>query len=38
MGTMKDLGKNLIMNKLTSKMGLGLNPIGIGWFSIIGSV
>ena len=30
MGTMKDLGKNLIMNKISSKMGLGLNPIGIG--------
>jgi len=29
-GTIKDLGKNLIMGKLTSKMGMGLNPIGIG--------
>ena len=30
MGSIKDLGKNLIMNKISSKMGLGLNPIGIG--------
>jgi len=30
MGSIKDLGKNLIMNKLTSKMGMSLNPIGIG--------
>ena len=30
LGSIKDLGKNLIMGKLTSKMGLGLNPIGIG--------
>ena len=36
MGTMKDLGKNLIMNKLTSKMGLGLNPIGIGGLVLSG--
>ena len=31
MGSIKDLGKNLIMNKLSSKMGLGLiNPLSIG--------
>ena len=30
MGSIKDLGKNLIMNKISFKMGLGLNPIGIG--------
>ena len=36
MGTMKDLGKNLIMNKLSSKMGLGLNPIGIGGLVLSG--
>ena len=30
MGSLKDLGKNLIMNKLSSKMGMSLNPIGIG--------
>ena len=31
MGSIKDLGKNLIMNKITSKMGLGLvNPLSIG--------
>ena len=29
-GAMKDLGKNLVMNKISSKMGLSLNPIGIG--------
>ena len=36
MGTMKDLGKNLITNKLSSKMGLGLNPIGIGGLILSG--
>ena len=36
-GTMKDLGKNLIMNKISSKMGLGLNPIGIGGL-VLGAV
>jgi hypothetical protein len=30
MGSLKDLGKNLIMNKLSSKMGMSFNPIGIG--------
>ena len=31
MGTMKDLGKSIITNKLSSKMGLGLiNPLSIG--------
>tara|TARA_A100001391_G_C5038892_1_gene270333 strand:+ start:492 stop:1046 length:555 start_codon:yes stop_codon:yes gene_type:complete len=30
MGSIKDIGKNLIMNKLSSKMGLGFSPIGIG--------
>ena len=31
MGSIKDLGKNLIMNKISSKMGLGLvNPLSIG--------
>ena len=30
MGSIKDIGKNLIMNKLSSKMGLGFTPIGIG--------
>jgi hypothetical protein len=36
MGTIKDLGKNLIMNKLSSKMGLGLNPIGLGGLVLSG--
>ena len=36
MGTMKDLGKNLITSKLSSKMGLGLNPIGIGGLVLSG--
>ena len=36
MGTMKDLGKNLIMNKLSSKMGMALNPIGIGGLVLSG--
>ena len=36
MGTMKDLGKNLITSKLSSKMGLGLNPIGIGGLILSG--
>ena len=30
MGSLKNLGKNLIMNKLSSKMGMSFNPIGIG--------
>jgi len=30
MGSIKDIGKNLILNKLSSKMGLGFSPIGIG--------
>jgi hypothetical protein len=30
MGSIKDIGKNLIMNKLSSKIGLGFSPIGIG--------
>ena len=30
MGSIKDLGRSLITNKLTSKMGLGITPIGIG--------
>ena len=31
MGSIKDIGKNLIMNKLSSKIGLGLiNPLSIG--------
>lgn len=30
MGSIKDIGKNLIMNKLSSKMELGFSPIGIG--------
>lgn len=30
MGSLKDLGKNLIMNKLSSKIGMSFNPIGIG--------
>ena len=30
MGSIKDVGKNLIMNKLSSKLGLGFAPIGIG--------
>ena len=30
MGSIKDVGKNLIMNKLSSKLGLGFSPIGIG--------
>ena len=31
MGAMKDLGKSIITNKLSSKMGLGLiNPLSIG--------
>ena len=30
MGSLKDLGKNLIMNKLSAKMGMSFNPIGIG--------
>ena len=30
MGSLKDLGKNLIMNKLSSKMGMSFNPVGIG--------
>ena len=29
-GSIKDIGKNLIMNKLSSKIGLGFSPIGIG--------
>jgi len=36
MGTMKDLGKNLIMNKLSTKMGMSLNPIGIGGLVLSG--
>jgi hypothetical protein len=36
MGTMKDLGKNLIMNKLSSKMGMSLNPIGLGGLVLSG--
>jgi hypothetical protein len=36
MSSIKDLGKNLIMNKLSSKMGLGLNPIGIGGLVLSG--
>ena len=36
MGTMKDLGKNLIMNKLSSKTKLGLNPIGLGGLVLSG--
>ena len=36
MGTMKDLGKNLITSKLSSKMGLSLNPIGIGGLVLSG--
>jgi hypothetical protein len=30
MGSLKNLGKNLIMNKLSSKMGMSFNPVGIG--------
>ena len=36
MGTMKDLGKNLVMNKLSSKIGMALNPIGIGGLVLSG--
>ena len=36
MGSIKDLGKNLIMNNLSSKMGLGLNLIGIGGLILSG--
>jgi len=36
MGSIKDLGKNLIMNKLSSKMGMSLNPIGIGGLVLSG--
>ena len=36
MGTMKDLGKNLIINKLSTKMGMSLNPIGIGGLVLSG--
>ena len=36
MGTMKDLSKNLVMNKLSSKMGMSLNPIGIGGLVLSG--
>ena len=37
MGTMKDLGKNLVVNKLSSKMKMSLNPIGIGGLVCDGS-
>jgi len=36
MGSIKDLGKSIITNKLSSKMGLGLNPIGIGGLVLSG--
>ena len=37
MGTIKNLGKNLILNKLSSGIKLGLNPIGIGGL-VLGAV
>ena len=36
MGSIKDLGKSIITSKLSSKMGLGLNPIGIGGLVLSG--
>ena len=36
MGSIKDLGKNFIMNKLNSKMGFSLSPIGIGGLVLSG--
>jgi len=36
MASIKDLGKNLIMKKLTSKIGMPLNPIGIGGLVLSG--
>ena len=36
LGSIKDLGKNLIINKLSTKMGMSLNPIGIGGLVLSG--
>jgi hypothetical protein len=36
MGSIKDLGKNLITSKLSSKMGLNISPIGIGGLILSG--
>ena len=34
LGSIKELGKNYITNKLASKAGLGMNPIGIGGLAL----